>query len=309
MTRVGAQTRPAFYMTAPAPCPYLPDRTECKVFTPLPARGASLLNETLTLNGFRRSQNVSYRPACSGCNACVSVRIPVADFQPGKRWLRVLSRNRDLVVEPRRAIPTEEQFALLSRYLASRHAGGGMDGLDADDYASMIGDGVVKPVLFEYRLVSEETLLSLEPAPGRPGPTGSATIGQTEDWRSPGPQPTHQALLGTASEGQPGQLVAVMIVDTMKSGLSLIYSFYDPDMTARSLGNFMVLDQVRLALQHDLPHVYLGYWVEGSEKMAYKADYAPLEFLTRRGWQRGPWQPEWHASPPGGLLPEGQQND
>jgi len=301
LTRVSANTRPTFYMTNPAPCPYLDGNTECKVFTPLPARGAAQLNEALTLNGFRRSQNVSYRPACEGCNACVSVRIPVDEFVPSARWRRVLSRNRDLVVEPRRAIPTEEQFELLSRYLGSRHAGGGMDGLDADDYASMIGDGVVKPVLFEYRIASPVAIQRSAAMMERAGP-------EALDWRIIGPRPTAEALLGTPCEGQPGQLVGVMIVDTMRIGLSLIYSYYNPDMVDRSLGNFMVLDQIRLAHSHDLSHVYLGYWVEGSKKMAYKADYAPLEFLTNKGWQRGPWQPEWGHMPPDRLT-SGDFND
>ncbi|HUN12092.1 MAG TPA: arginyltransferase, partial [Rhabdaerophilum sp.] len=70
---------PQFFLTSPAPCPYLPGRKERKVFTHLVGKQALQLNEILTQGGFRRSQSIAYRPACDGCRACVSVRVPVAD--------------------------------------------------------------------------------------------------------------------------------------------------------------------------------------------------------------------------------------
>ena len=63
------------FLTAAMPCPYLPDRQERKLFTHLTGRRASALHHLLSDNGFRRSQNLIYRPACEGCNACQSVRI------------------------------------------------------------------------------------------------------------------------------------------------------------------------------------------------------------------------------------------
>src|SRR5690606_18825852 len=89
MTQHTTET-PQFYLTAPAPCPYLPDRAERKVFTHLVGDRASQLNDILTQGGFRRSQNIAYRPACEGCRACVSIRVVVDAFLPTKSFKRVI---------------------------------------------------------------------------------------------------------------------------------------------------------------------------------------------------------------------------
>jgi arginine-tRNA-protein transferase len=76
------------------------------------------------------------------------------------------------------------------------------------------------------------------------------------------------------------------LTDRQSDGLSMIYSFYDPDHEGRAgLGNFIILDHIRRAAAEGLPYVYLGYWVEGSPRMQYKVRYRPLERLTREGWQ------------------------
>ena len=74
---------PRFFLTNPAPCPYLPGRTERKVFTELNGEHADELNDALGRIGFRRSQNVAYRPSCADCRACVSVRVIANEFEPG----------------------------------------------------------------------------------------------------------------------------------------------------------------------------------------------------------------------------------
>jgi len=86
--------------------------------------------------------------------------------------------------------------------------------------------------------------------------------------------------------GPTGQLVGACLTDTLADGLSLVYSFYEPDEAKRSLGAFMILDHIARARALGLPHVYLGYWVEGSRKMAYKAAYLPQERLGLNGWNR-----------------------
>jgi arginine-tRNA-protein transferase len=83
-----------------------------------------------------------------------------------------------------------------------------------------------------------------------------------------------------------GPLVAVSLNDVLGDGLSMVYSFYEPDMVPRSLGTFMILDHIRRAKAMDLAYVYLGYWVEGSKKMAYKARFLPQERLGPKGWDR-----------------------
>ncbi len=83
-----------------------------------------------------------------------------------------------------------------------------------------------------------------------------------------------------------GKLLAVSVVDEMLDGLSAIYTFYDPDAEARSLGRYAVLWQIEHTRERELPYVYLGYWIRNCRKMAYKADYQPLELLINNKWQR-----------------------
>ncbi|MFA7586813.1 MAG: arginyltransferase, partial [Novosphingobium sp.] len=85
----------------------------------------------------------------------------------------------------------------------------------------------------------------------------------------------------------PGRLVAACLTDRQGDGLSMVYSFYDPAHPTRSgLGNFIILDHIRRAKDMGLPFVYLGYWVEGAERMQYKVRFRPLEKLGRNGWER-----------------------
>jgi len=82
------------------------------------------------------------------------------------------------------------------------------------------------------------------------------------------------------------RLVACCLTDVLADGLSMVYSFYDPSLVDRSLGAFMILDHVERVRQIGLEHLYLGYWVEGSRKMAYKARFIPQERLGMDGWKR-----------------------
>jgi arginine-tRNA-protein transferase len=80
-------------------------------------------------------------------------------------------------------------------------------------------------------------------------------------------------------------LQASALTDVLRDGLSMVYSFYKPELSKRSVGAFMVLDHIRLAAELGLPYVYLGYWVKGSEKMGYKSDFMPLEVYDTDGWR------------------------
>ena len=238
---------PQFYLTAPSPCPYLPGREERKVFTHLIGRRSVALNDTLTQSGFRRSQTIAYRPACESCRGCVSVRVVVDDFKPSRNLRRILERNEDLIGNPIPSRPSSEQYALFRTYLDTRHADGGMADMSVLDYSMMVEDSHVDTRLFEYRRRGPDSRIN-----GR----------------------------GT------GPLIAVALTDILADGLSMVYSFYDPNEVDRSLGTFMILDHIERARRMGLPHVYLGYWVEGSKKMAYKARFLPQERLGLDGWER-----------------------
>jgi leucyl-tRNA---protein transferase len=142
---------PRFFVTNPGPCPYLPGKTERKVFTELNGPHADELNDALGRIGFRRSQNVAYRPSCIDCKACVSVRVLTNEFKPNATQRKILRRNQDLVVTGCRAWSTSEQYDLLRRYLSQRHPEGGMTEMDDLDYADMVEQSPVKSHVVEYR--------------------------------------------------------------------------------------------------------------------------------------------------------------
>ena len=79
-----------------------------------------------------------------------------------------------------------------------------------------------------------------------------------------------------------GKLVGVTLADLLPDGISMVYSFFEPELEKRSLGQFMILDQIKRSRRYGLPYLYLGYWVKNSPKMAYKSAYRPLEILDER---------------------------
>lgn len=149
---------PRFYVTAPAPCPYLPGRHERKVFTELVGPDADALNDALGRIGFRRSQTVAYRPSCAACSACVSVRVVAEEFVPSRTQVRTLAKNADLIATACRPWSTVEQYDLLQTYLKARHPGGGMSAMDSMDYADMVEQTPVTSYVVEYRERGEDGL-------------------------------------------------------------------------------------------------------------------------------------------------------
>ena len=238
---------PQFYLTAPSPCPYLPGKEERKVFTHLVGDRAADLNDLLTHGGFRRSQSIAYRPACEACRACVSVRVIVDQFRPTRSMRRIRERNADVIGEMRVPVPTSEQYSVFRAYLDHRHFDGGMADMTVLDYAMMVEDSHVATKIIEYRLRPVE------------GPRGGE---------------------------RGGELLAVALTDVLGDGLSMVYSFYEPDAADRSLGTLMILDHIARARRMGLAYVYLGYWVRGSRKMDYKGRFLPQERLMAEGWVR-----------------------
>jgi len=160
---------------------------------------------------------------------------------------RVLDLNADLVGEMRVPVPTSEQYSVFRGYLDSRHRDGGMADMTVLDYAMMVEDSHVETRIIEYR---------------RRGPDTQVT--------------------GRGA----GSLLGVALTDVLGDGLSMVYSFFDPDVSGRSLGTFMILDHIARARRLGLSYVYLGYWVKGSKKMDYKGRFLPQERLMPEGWLR-----------------------
>src|SRR6202051_2740950 len=225
---------PQFYLTAPSPCPYLLGQEERKVFTHLVGERAGGLNRLLTHGVFRRSQSIAYRPACESCRACVSVRVVAQDFRPSPSMRRIVRRNADIPSDIRIPVPPAEQYSIFRAYLDSRHRDGGMADMTVLDYAMMVEDSHIETRIIEYRR------------------------------REPG---TSAAKRGA------GELVAIALTDVLGDGLSMVYSCFEPDEAARSLGTLMVLDHIARAQRMGLAYVYLGYWGRGSGKMDYKSRF------------------------------------
>ncbi|MFK7762894.1 MAG: arginyltransferase [Roseobacter sp.] len=152
---------PQFYVTAPQPCPYLEGRMERKLFTALQGESADRLNDSLSQQGFRRSQNVLYRPSCAECSACLSARIKVADFKMSRGQKRVAKRNSDIARQATSPWASEEQYELFRSYLDSRHADGGMADMDVFEFAAMIEETPIRSRVVEYKLKGSGGLIGV----------------------------------------------------------------------------------------------------------------------------------------------------
>jgi arginine-tRNA-protein transferase len=223
------------FQTLPHACGYFAGRMAQNLVIDPAAPHLAQVYEAALAKGYRRAGGHVYRPHCRGCNACVAARVPVAQFQPDRSQRRCLERNRDLelVVAPARY--RDDYFELYRRYLGSRHAGGGMDDPDIEDFERFLYTPWSPTRFIELRLRE--------------------------------------------------RLLAVAVTDFAANGLSAVYTFYDPNERARSLGTCAILRQIELARERSLPHVYLGFWIEDHPKMGYKARFRPLELLGAGGWQ------------------------
>lgn len=187
--------------------------------------------------GFRRSGDLAYRPHCAQCQACVPVRLAVAEFAPDRSQRRCLARNADLDLRIAPAVRHDEHVQLYRRYLQSRHAGGGMDAHGAIEFDQFLIGSWAQTRFLEMRRRGDHRLLG------------------------------------------------VAVTDLAPDALSAVYTFFDPDQAARSLGTFGVLSQIDWARREGKAHVYLGYWIAGHGKMDYKRRFRPLQAFVAGRWQ------------------------
>lgn len=234
-----ASTRPLrFFASTPYPCNYLPQRMAVSVYADPQVPPDTTLYSFLVDRGFRRSGALLYRPHCPGCDACIPIRIPVAQFRPNRSQRRAVSRNRDLQVRCTPPTFKPEHFALYRRYLALRHPGGGMDDPRPEDYMNFLSCAGLDTGFYEFR--------------------------------------------------ERDRLLAVSVVDHLTTGLSAVYTFYEPMAEMRSVGTYTILWQIAEAQRRRLTWLYLGYWISECRKMSYKSRFQPFEMYRNGRWIPAP---------------------
>lgn len=222
------------FRTSPHPCSYKDSEQAATVFVDPDLVIDKALNSKLSDLGYRRSGAHLYRPDCDFCQACISCRVPVAEFQFNRSQRRILRRNESLRMVESSDLTDEIAYGLYQRYINQRHLDGDMFPASLEQYEAFI----------KTKMVDTRFFLCYE-----------------QD-----------------------ELLAVSVVDFLEQGLSAVYTFFDPDQSQRSLGNFAILWQINKCQELGLPYLFLGYWIKGCGKMEYKSKFRPLEMLINGRW-------------------------
>jgi arginine-tRNA-protein transferase len=227
----------ALYVSQEHECSYLPGQQARTLFLDPSAKVTNELYQLLINRGFRRSGQFLYQPACSQCEACISLRIPVHDFKPTRSQRRNWRANHDRIqILPHPASFSEEHFELYNKYQSQRHTDGSMACSEQDQYMKFLTCDWAETRFYEFRLDQE--------------------------------------------------LLAVAVTDLLPTGLSSVYTFFDPDRGLEGLGVFALLWQIHHARETQRQWVYPGFWVEGCQKMNYKSNYRPFEAWNGKSWRR-----------------------
>lgn len=244
------------YVAAPSRCGYLHDQLWSLEYEYVGALSEAEYLQRL-IGGWRHFGSMLFRPACTGCQACQSIRVLVERFEPNRSQRRVSKANEG-VIELRIGTPsvTRAKLNLYDRYHAFQSDQKGWPQHPAKDAASYATSFVENP------FPVEEWCYYLD---GR-----LVGVGYVD-------------FLPTVREQYGRRSLDLVSQEPLAGGLSAIYFFYDPRERSRSLGVWNILTLIEEARRRELPHVYLGYFVPGCQSMAYKVLFAPNEVRGEDG--------------------------
>ena len=198
-----------FFATAPHPCSYLDGREATTLFVEPSTILTSEQVVKLAESGFRRSGRYTYRPHCAQCTACISVRVPVTSFQPKRRQIRTLKKNKDVTFIARTPVLDEARYDLYHRYIEARHADGDMYPPSPSQYESFLASSSDHAFFLEARL--EDRLIAVTLFDEIPG-NGLSAIYSFFD---PDPQFDSRSL---------GRLMVLQLIEIAR-GLELPYVY------------------------------------------------------------------------------------
>ncbi|TFG86569.1 MAG: arginyltransferase [Hyphomicrobiales bacterium] len=205
-------SRPAqqYYVLTESSCPYLPGRRERKLITELGGGANGVDYSRLSRAGFRRSHTFAYRPACSGCAACVPVRVAARRLAPSPSLRRVARVNAALHAVQHPARATLEQYRLFCRYIGARHDDGEMDGMSFADYRGMVEHTRVDTRMVEFR-----------------GDDGRLVAACLSDWLADGTSAVYSFFDPASARLSPGTFMILWLIEATRSaGLDYVYLGY-----------------------------------------------------------------------------------
>lgn len=221
-----------FYATSDYPCNYLPGKKARSLVAAAQNSIDTAEYSALVAAGFRRSGTFVYKPYCHSCQACIPIRLPVAQFKANRSQRRNLKLFEHLRVTRHPLRWNEEHYQLYRLYQSQRHTGLEMDTDDKSQYTQFLLNSSIHSALYEFR--------------------------------------------------DNDQLKMVALVDHLNTGLSAVYTFFDPYTSG--LGTYGVLWQIDYCQHLKLDWLYLGYWIEQSPKMAYKTRFTPYQLYLDGDW-------------------------
>ena len=235
-----------FYVTTPYACGYLPQKlAQSLIATPHHLVDANVYSG-LIQQGFRRSGKFAYRPHCENCNACIAVRVVLADFEPNRSQKRAYKQHAGLTA---RALPLnyiESHFKLYSAYQAARHP---------DDH--------LKKQVEAHRTAQIQN--------------------EADEYRHFLCQSNVESAMVEFTDAN-NQVKIVSVIDIVNDGVSAVYTFYDTLETKASFGTYSIIWLIEWTKMLGLPYFYLGYWIADSQKMTYKQAFKPQEKLIDGEW-------------------------